>query len=213
MDCGFFDDYLWGDINIMSRKKLALFDFDKTLIVSDSFIQFGKFACGATRFYWAVLKNSLWLLLWKSGAYSSGKAKEKLFSTLFRGMSFAEFTEKCNQFSKIIDGSLNSYVFNELNRLKHEGAKIVILTASPENWVMPWATAHDINDVIATKIEITSEGLLTGRFKSPNCKGIEKIRRLQERFPNLEENEIYAFGNMPQDKEMLEIATFPTIVG
>ena len=59
---------------------------------------------------------------------------------------------------------------------------------------------------MATEIEVDGNGLLTGRFKTANCSGQEKVNRLLEIEPHREDYYLYAYGNSTGDKEMLEMA-------
>ena len=57
------------------------------------------------------------------------------------------------------------------------------------------------------KFEV-EDGKLTGRFKSNNCYGKEKVHRIAEALKSFErsEYEIEAFGDSRGDKEMLAFA-------
>ena len=63
-----------------------------------------------------------------------------------------------------------------------------------------------IIDILATRIEVDSNGLLTGRFLSKNCYGQEKVNRLLEVEPNRDEYTLHAYGDSRGDKEMLAFA-------
>ena len=60
-------------------------------------------------------------------------------------------------------------------------------------------------EVLGTQIEV-EDGKLTGRFKSNNCYGAEKVRRIQEAISDRSLYEIEAFGDSRGDKEMLAFA-------
>ena len=80
--------------------------------------------------------------------------------------------------------------------------------------------------MIGTQVEVDGEGRLTGRFSTPNCLGKEKAMRVREYLrkklldgkletllgneeDDLKDFEISAWGNLPDDKWMLEMADHP----
>lgn len=200
-----------SDSDFCHRKRVGLFDFDNTLVRGDSFIRFGVYALGKCRFALAVVEASPWLVAWKMGLLSSSAAKEKLFGFMFKGMGFSEFERKGKGFAAEISEMLRSDVKREMDAMRDTGARIIVATASVEEWVRPWAIANGVDFVIGTKAEVDDNGRLTGRFSTANCRGEEKARRIQqylasESWPQCE---IHAWGNMPDDMAMLEMAGFP----
>lgn len=185
--------------------KLAIYDFDGTLIHGDSFIMFARKAAGR-RFYIALLRALPHILAWKAGLISGGVAKEKLFSYLFRGMPRSEWLKKCDDFADSIDRSVRRTTAETLERDRSDGFMPVILTASPADWVRPWAHRAGIECVIGTEVETDSAGLLTGRFATPNCHGKEKVNRLLQTFPRAADCTTRAYGDSPSDKYILDFA-------
>jgi phosphatidylglycerophosphatase C len=50
------------------------------------------------------------------------------------------------------------------------------------------------------------DGRVTGRFLTKNCSGKEKVRRIAERYDLESFDHIYAYGDTPGDKAMLDLA-------
>ena len=82
--------------------KVAFFDFDGTITKHDTFIKFAKFSLGKKSFYSAIVKNSLHLAMWKLGLLSNSKAKQRLFSTLYKGKEYEWFKASGIKFKEII---------------------------------------------------------------------------------------------------------------
>ena len=60
--------------------------------------------------------------------------------------------------------------------------------------------------MLGTQIEVI-DGILTGRFISPNCYGIEKVRRIKQVLVEPRSHYyIIAYGDSRGDKEMLDYA-------
>lgn len=191
----------------MPKKVLAVFDFDGTLTNRDTLWSFLIFSKGWRSFFFALLKNSFSLFLALIGFKSRSDAKEALYRTCFKGVEKREFNNLCKKFA--VNGQ--KYIRDEAQRrveyhrsLKHE---IVIVTASPIDWVIPIAYSVGITKVIGTELEIDKRGALTGNFSTKNCFGAEKVYRLEKEYGRLGNFEIYAYGDSIGDKEMLSIAT------
>lgn len=191
----------------MKKDILVVFDFDGTITKKDSFLEFVKFAKGKIAFYVGFILYSPLLVLYKLRCYPNWRVKLYLFSYYFKGMSLNEFDKLAVLFC---DESINSLI-----RPKAKGTiekylanhnKIIIISASVDNWVKPIARRLGIEDVIGTQIEIDKNNCLTGKFISKNCYGREKVNRLKEYYPNIEETYLIAFGDSRGDKELLLFA-------
>ena len=96
-----------------------------------------------------------------------------------------------------------------VGRAVEDKKKVFIVSASIDNWVRPFFDIRNLKgvQVLGTQIEV-EDGKLTGRFKSNNCYGKEKVHRIAEALKSFErsEYEIEAFGDSRGDKEMLAFA-------
>lgn len=191
-------------------KNLAIFDFDGTITNKDTLWLFLKFSRGSFRFYLSIIKNFHLIILSLLRIYPRGKAKEQLFSSCFKGMSSRKFEDLCQKFYDSNKCIIRSEAKVAIREHLNQGDKVVILTASPTNWVKPFAINLGISKVIGTELEIDMEGKLTGNFSTPNCNGIEKVRRLITEYPDLKENlKIFAYGDSYGDRELLSISDYP----
>ncbi len=190
----------------MSERKLAVFDFDGTLIKGDSFIQFARFAVGWPKFIGAIFRSCVALAKWKFGICDSGSAKEILFGNIFRGMPEIEFKRLGVEFAQLIAASERHEMIEKLEEFNKHEVPVIILTASIPTWIEPWAQRHGVLKVIGTEVEINHDGRLTGRFSTPNCRCEEKVRRLNDYVHNLSEYEIWAYGDSSGDDAILAFA-------
>ncbi|HYJ38919.1 MAG TPA: HAD-IB family phosphatase, partial [Chitinophagaceae bacterium] len=94
----------------------------------------------------------------------------------------------------------------EIKTLQEKGTEVVIISASPENWLLPWCKQVDAS-LISTKLE-SKNGKLTGRIEGKNCRGKEKVKRILASYNLQEYDEVYAYGDTKGDKPMLGLATF-----
>ena len=187
-------------------KTIVAFDFDGTLTKKDSFIEFIKFCKGTTIFFLNLpYLTFLWLAA-KLRIITVDGAKEKVFYRFFKGLSINEFNLKSRSFSSKIDLFLRQEALQTINSFKKPNHEIIIVSASIENWIKPWAVKNEIDDVVATQIEVDKDGFLTGYFLSKNCKGKEKVLRILNKFPNRESYKLISFGNSKGDKELIEFS-------
>mgnify|MGYP001078486017 CR=1 FL=1 len=191
------------------KETYAFFDFDGTITDADTFKLFGIFVSGQTRFLSCVLKTMPWIMAWKAGIISNSKAKEKLFSALYRGLSYNEFRDAGERFADIIDCHLIPATMQRLRRHIADGHRVAIVSASMEEWIKPWASRNGIDTVLATAPQADDAGRITGRFLSPNCHGKEKVNRITRHFGPLSDADIYAYGDSSGDTPMWGIANHP----
>lgn len=185
--------------------KIAFFDFDGTITTDDSLLKFIRFVVGDFRFLFGVGVLSPILAAYKLKLIPNYRAKQKMLSWFFKGISEQEFKNIANQYSlNHIDKILRPKAMERIAYHKRQGHKIVLVSASIECWLEPWCKKNDL-ELIATKLEI-SDSVVTGNLLSKNCFGIEKVNRIKEKY-NLDEFEyIYVYGDSSGDKEMLELA-------
>lgn len=190
----------------MQKRIVAVFDFDGTLTTKDTLLEFIKYACGKKSFYWGFLIYAPILVMMKLHLYPNGKAKQKVFAHFFKGKKYDWFTEKGKRFASIIEQFERNDVIDKLVDHIHHGDTVYVVTASIEEWVRPWCERHQIDYVIATKVETDGKGIITGKFLTKNCYGQEKVNRLLEIEPHRSNYYLYAYGDSCGDREMQALA-------
>ena len=187
------------------KKGLALFDFDGTITVSDTFMEIIKHQKGAMRFYLGMIILSPVLLLYKTKLIRNWRAKEIVLTFFFRGMTVAEFQQKCDEF---IHDKLPYLIKKEallkIDFHKNQQDRVVVVSASPRNWIEGWCKKMGI-ELIATELDVR-EGQITGKLKSLNCYGQEKVNRINAHLVLDDYETIYAYGDTHGDKPMLALA-------
>ena len=194
------------------KKRIYAFDFDGTLTTRDTLIAFIRYAKGTRAFVLGFLLHAHLLVLMKLKLYPNWKAKQKIFSYFFKGMSLGDFDALCRHFAADNRQLLRPEGVRTLEQARTAGADIVIVSASIDNWVKPFFTSPDsLADnlpkitVLGTQIEI-ADRKLTGRFLTKNCYGPEKVNRILAQYPNRGKYSLIAFGDSRGDKELLAFA-------
>lgn len=190
----------------MNNNVLALFDFDGTITTKDTLIEFLRFAVGKRKFFFGLIILSPILILFKLKLLKNYYAKERVISFFFKGMSLCKFKNLANDYSLTkIDKIVRAKAKSKIKWHKDRKHKIIIISASIEDWIFKWCIKNEI-ELIATKLE-EKNGFLTGRFLTKNCYGIEKVKRLKLKYNIKDYKYIYVYGDSDGDKEMLDIAT------
>jgi phosphatidylglycerophosphatase C len=188
------------------KKKIAFFDFDGTITTKDSFVEFLKFTQGRRKFYIGFLKNAFYLVAYKLKLIPNQKAKEKVLEYFFRNTAAENFDALCKNFSqKVLPSLIRPKAVREIKMLQEKGFIVVVVSASPENWIKPWTESMGLA-LIATCLE-TNSGTITGKLNGKNCRGQEKVRRILELHQMHDYDEIYAYGDSSGDRQMMKLAT------
>lgn len=193
---------------MFSNKKVVVFDFDGTLTRKDTLFEFIKYSCGTLSLLWGILLCSPIVIATLIGLYPRGKAKERLFSHFFKGCDYGRFAMLGKQFVEVVRKMERKDIVSVLENHIESKDIVYIISASIEEWILPWSNSIGKIKVLSTKIEIDHNGFLTGRFLTKNCSGYEKINRLLKVEPDRDNYLLYAYGNGRGDKEMIDFADY-----
>ena len=183
-------------------KQIYAFDFDGTLTTRDTLLVFIRYAKGTRVFLWGFLRHAHLLVLMKLRLYPNWKAKQRVFSYFFKGMTLEEFDALCRQFAADHRELLRPEGVKVLQQAQADGAEVLIVSASIDNWVQPFFP--DVK-VVGTQVEVKN-GCLSGRFLTQNCYGEEKVRRILALYPDRSAYHLTAFGDSRGDKQLLAFA-------
>ena len=188
-------------------EKLAIFDVDFTLTSKETLLQLFKFLIKEDK------KNLKFL-------------PRAAFSGLMYGLKFYDEKKVKQSFLKFIDGVeekdlkilvkkyydevLSKIIYKDSidKKLKSEGYKIYLISASPEFYLNELYNIKEVDVIIGTRFSF-NEGKFERKMVGENCKGEEKVRRLKE---YLQENNIevdyknsYMFSDSLSDKPLLDL--------
>lgn len=195
---------------------IAAFDFDGTLTRRDTFIPFLARGLGWPRFLWALLRCLPWLAGYALRVVRNDVAKGKLMRATLAGRSMKEMQDwTARWLAQDFPGQLREDAMARLAWHREAGHCCVIVSASPDIYLPRVAQQLGFDALLCTGMEVEGEGgsaRLTGRMKTPNCHGEQKVVRLRawaaERFgaAGLEGATLYAYGDTSGDKPMLRLA-------
>ncbi len=197
-----------GAIPADKIRVIAAFDFDGTITRRDTLPLFIWFAVKMFRVIIGSVSVIPFLVLYKMRIIPNYAAKEKLFKAFFAGIGIGEFNLIANKFAGKIEKMINPGAIEKIKWHQAMGHEVIIISASAENWITPWAAKYNITTVLATQLEVKDD-IITGNFLTKNCHGDEKVARLLEKFPDRETYSLYAYGDSNGDKELLALADYP----
>jgi phosphatidylglycerophosphatase C len=187
---------------------IVAFDFDGTLTVKDSFTAFLKWRTPPIRWAFGGLR-----LIPAAIAYLAhkdrGRIKAAAVREFLRGVPRERLEADARDFAAQHSRKLlRPDAVIAWKRWRNERVRLVIVTASPDVVVAPFARGLGADDLLGTPLAYDARDRVTGAFEQPNCRGAEKVVRLKAAFgPDLRIRA--AYGDTDGDTEMLAIAEEP----
>jgi phosphatidylglycerophosphatase C len=186
-------------------RPIVAFDFDGTLTVRDSFAALLRWKAGPARYGTGIASLApdlaSYLLTRDRGALKAAAAKR-----FFGPARKADIELVARRFAEThARDLLRPDAVRVWKRWRDRGARLAIVTASPEETVAPFARGLGADLLIGTRLQYDAQGRFTGKLDGLNCRGEEKVRRLREALgPDLRLTA--AYGDTDGDKAMLAIA-------
>lgn len=184
---------------------VVAYDFDGTITARDSFMAFLRWRVSFARYTKGLIRlipaTLVYLFNRDRGRLKAAAVKEFLTGlpkeTLeAEALSFVEHQAP----NLLRPDALRSWRY-----WQQRHAKLVIVTASPDLIIAPFARGLAADTLIATELAVDDKGRLTGGFASPNCRGPEKVKRLRALFGD-DIKLAAAYGDTSGDTEMLKLA-------
>jgi HAD superfamily hydrolase (TIGR01490 family) len=184
---------------------LALFDFDGTITVRDTFIPFFRFAVGPARTALGGLLVSPVLIAHQLGLISTAGARPCISRAAFQGASADSIRTLGRRYAdEVLPAVLRARALERLQWHRSRGDTIVVVSAGLDVYLAAWCAAQRV-ELISSELE-ERHGRLTGRYTRGDCSGALKATLIRERFDLARFDTVYAYGDTPEDHEMLALA-------
>jgi len=186
------------------ERPIVAFDFDGTLTTHDSFTAFLRWKAKPLGYFLGLVGLLPHLLAY--GVHGDrGRLKAAAVARFLGGTPVQALAEDAGAFAaRFAPSLLRPDALRTWREWRERGAEMVIVTASPEITVLPFARALGADRLIGTRLAVEN-GRVAGRFDGPNCRGAEKVARLQAVFGD-DVSLAAAYGDTSGDREMLRIA-------
>lgn len=189
---------------------IAAFDFDGTITRHDTLLPFQLERKGYAKAMYDLLNTAPVLLAFVLNIRSRRQVKEALLTQFFGGIPLHELQKDGKSFANsALDNLVKPAAIEKLRWHQNQGHRCILLSASVDCYLEPWARRYGFDDLLCSKLEIDSHGLVTGKLQGENCWGPEKVRRLIERVGPRDTFTLYAYGDSRGDKELLETSDYP----
>jgi HAD superfamily hydrolase (TIGR01490 family) len=197
-------------VSEVAKPIVAAFDFDGTLTRRDTMFPFLLFVVGWGEFIRHIITLIPTLARYGLGLIRNDIAKERVFTRFLSGMNMVELQSKAAQFAaQKLPALLCTEAMQRLAWHKQQRHRCIVISASLEIYLQPWAINSGFDDVLATQLEILQGENISGKLSGRNCFGIEKVNRLGKLLGNRESYILYAYGDSNGDKELLAYADSP----
>ncbi|WP_291647840.1 HAD-IB family hydrolase [Clostridium sp.] len=189
--------------------KLAIFDVDYTITKKETLMQLYKYVIKKDIRNIKFLPRALYSgIMYSIKVYDEKRVKES-FLKFIDGIDENDLAILVKNFySDVLENILYKDAIKMMKNLKSQGYKVYLISASPEFYLREFYAIKEVDMVIGTKFTIDS-GKFIRKMEGANCKGEEKVRRLNE---VLEKENIkvdfknsYMFSDSLSDKPLLDL--------
>lgn len=197
-------------------EKLAIFDIDYTITRKETLMEFFKYLVSKDIKNIKFLPRALYSgLMYGVKIYDEKRVKE-CFLKFIENIDEAELAKLTKLFyDERISKILYKDAVDMIEKLKKEGYMVILISASPEFYVKEFYAIKEVDLIIGTKFTFEG-GKFVRKMDGNNCKGEEKVRRLNE---FLKEKNIkvdfknsYMFSDSLSDKPLLDLVGNPYLI-
>lgn len=189
-------------------RTLSVFDFDGTLTRHDSFLPFLWFAFGSVGFLHRGLGLIVPGLAYLLRRGSRDELKARLVAAFLAGVEVQWLSARaeayCRRYWRYL---LRPAGLSGVEAELRAGAEVTLCSASPALVLRPFAERLGVG-LIGTELE-EQGGRLSGRILGGNCRGENKVLRLEDRYGSLGRYRLRAWGDTPGDHALLRAAQDP----
>jgi phosphatidylglycerophosphatase C len=192
-----------------NRQVVAVFDFDGTITFADSFLPFLRHQAGFVKFWIGTLVLCPFVLLQAAGLMSNSRAKEKFLKFFLSGKTPESLAAISRDFvADRLPNLMNPLALEKVEWHRREGHALLLLSASPELYLRFWTAANGFEKLLGTRLKLQQE-MISGRIEGDNCHGKAKVVRLKEELGDLNQYELYSYGDSRSDRHVLEMSAHP----
>lgn len=162
------------------KEKLAIFDVDYTITKRETLLEFYFFMMKKNPKLLKYLPKSIFSsIFYVFKIYDASKAK-RTFIRFIDGIEENEMKKIVKEFyEKRLSKILYKDAIDTIKKMKIQGYKIYLISASAEFYLSEFYNIKEVDKVIGTRF-MKENGLHRNQMLGENCKGEEKVKRLEE---------------------------------
>lgn len=201
----------------MITQGIALFDFDGTISRGDSIIPFMIYAVQKKFAPFSCIPKAIIAYARYAFKRITAVQAKDIAMAFLRGKSKTEVDAFATQFfSDVLQKRLYQDALIELAKCRQEKLCILLVSASPDAYMLVLKDLLQVDDVIATRCARDAEDRYLGQLASENCKGFEKTLRIAEYLAahgiEVDLAKSRSYGDSLSDLPMLELTPRPTVI-
>jgi len=191
------------------EQRVAVFDVDGTLLRGDCLWLAARHSRDPLGQFGAALACVPWLIGWQLRLVSTGRFKQQVIAAwgICDAVNLAEAQGRSDWLLPRLNALLNPEALQRLRWHQQRGDRVLLCSASPRLLLQPLADWLGV-ELLCTELE-QEQGMWQPRLASSNCKGLEKVRRLEQHLGPLKDLTIEAYGDSQGDWDLLQVATYP----
>ena len=162
----------------MDKPVVAAFDFDGTLTRHDTLFPFLLCVAGLAQFSYKILLLLPTLTGYALGLIRNDKAKINVLRCFLAMMDMDTLQQHALKFAKTkLPAMLRAEAIERLEWHKRQGHRCVVVSASLENYLLPWASKAGFNDILSSRLETIEGKRTSGKLLGENCYGPSNVSK------------------------------------
>ncbi len=187
---------------------LALFDFDGTLTDRETMPDFMHAAVRPGRLWLGKVLLLPLIVGYKARLVPGVVVRAAICFAGFWRVPVAELEAHGEGFARLfLPGTLRPEAMARLAWHQARGDTVLVVSGGLDVYLRPWCQAQGVALLCSSLAH--EGGVLTGRYRGGQCVRGEKARRVREAYPLANFGRIHAYGDTPEDRELLALAHEP----
>lgn len=187
---------------------LALFDFDGTITDRETMPDFMRRSVRRGRLRIGAVLLAPLVLGYRLRLVSGSLVRAAICRFGFWRVPVAELERQGEAFARdLLPGTLRPEAMARIEWHRARGDRIVVVSGGLDVYLRPWAQAHGL-ELLCSSLA-SRGGRLTGGYRGRQCVREEKARRVRVRYRLADYGRVFAYGDTPEDRELLALADVP----
>ncbi len=187
---------------------LALFDFDGTITDRETMPHFMRAAVRPHRKFFGGIFLLPVILGYKAKLVSGTVIRAAICYVGFWRIPAHELDAHGRQFARdFLPTTLRPESMARIAWHKSRGDTVVVVSGGLDLYLRHWCEEHGV-ELLCSALEQRG-GRFTGRYRGLQCVRSEKARLVQKHFPLSRFSRVFAYGDTPEDHELLAMAHEP----
>lgn len=184
---------------------LALFDFDGTITNRETMPDFMLIAVRPGRLLLGKVLLLPLILGYKAKLVSGVVVRAAICLFGFWHVPVYELEAHGQRFAEnFLTDILRPEAMRRIAWHKARGDTVVVVSGGLDVYLRHWCREHGV-ELLCSSLE-HRDGKLNGRYSGRQCVRSEKARLVREQFPPAHFGRVFAYGDTPEDREMLALA-------